>query len=130
MKIFFDTNILISAYYFKGNERKVLLRTIRSNHVPMISTQVVSEIQKVMGNKFDEDEDDIEDFLQRLLADVTLTRDYKIEVDIKDESDRYIVGSAVKSDCDLLVTGDKGIQDCEIENVNIVDARELLDSLN
>ena len=41
MKIFFDTNILISAYYFKGNERKVLLRTIRSNHVPMISTQVV-----------------------------------------------------------------------------------------
>jgi len=49
---------------------------------------------------------------------------------MKDESDKYIVGSAVKSDCDLLVTGDKGIQDCEIEDVNIVDARELLDSLN
>jgi len=29
-----------------------------------------------MGNKFDEDKDDIEDFLERLLADVTLTRDY------------------------------------------------------
>ncbi|MFW6048326.1 MAG: hypothetical protein ACOC87_03430 [Candidatus Natronoplasma sp.] len=39
MKIFFDTNIIISAYYFKGNERKALRRTIHSNHVPVISSE-------------------------------------------------------------------------------------------
>ena len=130
MKIFFDTNIIISAYYFKGNERKALLKTINSNHTPVISTQVVSEIQEVMENKFDEKEDDIEDFLERLLADVNLGRDHRMEVDIEDEPDRYIIGSAVKADCDFLVTGDKGIQDCEIEEIRIIDAKELLKNLD
>ncbi len=103
---------------------------IQSDHTPMISTQVVSEIQDVMKNKFGENEDDIEDFLERLLADVNLARDYKVKIDIEDEADKYIVGSAVKSDCDVLVTGDKAIQECKIEDIRIVSTKELLDSLD
>ncbi len=129
MKVFFDTNIIISAYYFRGNERRALLEMIRSDHRPIISTQVVSEIQEVMGNKFKENEDDIEDFLERLLADVKLVRDYRVTIDIEDKADKCIVGSAIKSDCDFLVTGDKGIQDCDIEDIRIVSTKELLISL-
>ena len=53
-----------------------------------------------------------------------------MEVDIEDETDRYMIGSAVKADCDFLVTGDKGIQDCEIEEIRIIDAKELLKNLD
>ncbi len=123
---FFDTNILISAYYFKGKERKSILKITHSDHTPVISTQVVSELQKIMGNKFDEKEDNIEDFLERLLSDFKLVRDYNLDVEIQDEADKSIIGSAVNSDCDFLVTGDKGIHECKIEGLRIVNTDELL----
>ncbi len=50
MKVFFDTNVIISAYYFDGNERRTLMMIIGSQHIPVISTQVITEIQKVMIN--------------------------------------------------------------------------------
>jgi len=129
MKVFFDTNVIISAYYFDGNERRTLMMIIGSQHIPVISTQVITEIQKVMKDKFQEKERDVEAFIERLLADVGLVRDYKIEVDIKDELDKNIIGSSIISGCDILVTGDKEIINCDIKDIQIVNAGELLELL-
>jgi len=56
-------------------------------------------------------------------------RDYKIEVDIKDELDKNIIGSSIISGCDILVTGDKEIINCDIKDIQIVNAGELLELL-
>lgn len=77
MKVFFDTNVIISAYYFDGNERRTLSMIIGSQHIPVISTQVITEIQKVMIDKFQEKERDVESLIERLLADVRLVRDIR-----------------------------------------------------
>ncbi len=129
MKVFFDTNVLISAYYFKGNERRLMLKVIESDHVPVISTQVIHEVQTVMQEKFKESVFDIEDFIERLLADMVLVRDYKIEIEIADESDKNILGSAVKSSCKYLVTGDKLILRCDVEHIRVLNAKDMLGEL-
>lgn len=130
MRIFFDTNVLISAYYFDGNEREVLSKIIDSKHTPVISMQVIEETKSVMNNKFGEKGENVRGFVERLLADTKLVDNHTMDIDVEDESDKNIIGSAVKADCSYLLTGDKTVQNCgsELEDIKIINAGEFLET--
>ena len=109
MKVLIDTNILISAYYFKGNERRLLQLIIEHKIRGTISPNIILELKNIMINKFKEDKEDTEKFVEKLLSVMDLTSEYKLEVDIRHDKDKIIIGSAIISDCDYLITGDNDI---------------------
>jgi len=109
MKILIDTNVLISAYFFKGNERRLLQLIIENKIRGIISPNIILELKNIMINKFKEDKEDTEKFIEKLLSVMNLTSDYELDIDIKHEKDKIIIGSAVISDCDYLITGDNDI---------------------
>jgi putative PIN family toxin of toxin-antitoxin system len=109
MKVLIDTNVLISAYYFKGNERKLIQMVIDNKIKGVISPNIILELKNIMINKFKEDKEDTEKYIGKLLSVMDLTSNYKLDVDISHEKDKTIVGSAVISKCDYLITGDNDI---------------------
>ena len=106
MKIFFDTNVLVSAFYFNGNERKVLKFVIDNEIEGVISPQVITETRKIMIKKFKEKNDDVDNYIQKLLSVMKFVNDFMAKIDIKHEKDKNILGSALISNCEYLITGD------------------------
>ncbi len=52
MRIFFDTNVLIAAYLWKGVARHVFEVAI-TDHTPVVSEDVIEEAKRVLSRKFD-----------------------------------------------------------------------------
>jgi len=130
MKVLMDTNVLISAYYFKGNERRLLQLIIENKISGIISPYIILELKNIMINKFKENKEDTEKFVGKLLSVMDLTSDYKLEVDIRHEKDKTIIGSAVISDCDYLITGDNDILEVKKYNkLKIINASKFINDV-
>ena len=132
MKVLIDTNVLISAYYFKGNERRLLQLVIDNKIKGVISPNIILELKNIMLRKFRENKEDTEKYVEKLLSVMDLTSDYKLDVDIKHEKDKTIIGSAVISKCEYLITGDNDILELKKYNkLEIMNASKFLkDVLN
>ena len=127
MKVFLDTNVLISAYYFKGNERRLLQLIIENKIRGVISPNIILELKNIMINKFKKDKEDTEKFVEKLLSVLDLTSDYILDIDIRHEKDKTIIGSAVISDCDYLITGDNDILELKkYKKLKIMNASKFL----
>ena len=79
-----------------------------------------------MGEKFKEDEQNIQNYIEKLLSVMAFVRDYSIEEGKLSESDRKIIGSAIKYNSDYLVTGDKLLQKTDLSGIKVIDASQLL----
>ena len=112
IRIFLDTNILISGLYFSGNERKIINAVRNKEFIGCVSPYVLNELMKVLVGKFHEDPHLIEDFIERLLADFELIPNGILEI-CRDEGDNMVIGSAVGAGCNYLITGDKDLLELE-----------------
>lgn len=109
MRVFLDTNVIASATATRGLCADVL-RTVIEFHDLVVSEHLISELQRVLKDKFGASPDLIADvvwLLQRdtLASDATPLRD----VPLPDPADVAIVCSALNGAADVLVTGDKEI---------------------
>lgn len=109
MKIFLDTNVLVSAFTARGLCAD-LFEVILADHELMTGELVLEELKQVMQLKLQVPEKKVSDLLHFL-------RHYHIEpipdkpsnIIIRDEKDRWILESALRAKADVFVTGDKGI---------------------
>lgn len=51
IRAFLDTNILVSAFLFRGNENQVLIRAVRGEFKPLCSEYVLGEFERVLRDK-------------------------------------------------------------------------------
>lgn len=109
MKIFADTNVLVSAFTARGLCAD-LLEVILSDHQLMTGEIVLEELNRVLIQKLNVPEKKVFDVLQFL-------RKYHIEpipenpseIKVRDKDDRWILESAIQAKADVLVTGDKDL---------------------
>ena len=130
IRVFIDTNIFISAYFFTGNERTIVYSRLK-NIKYFTSQQVIDEIRAVLGEKFSVDKKDIDDYLSKILLIFALINpDYNINIMVRDEKDTNILKSALAAKCNYLVTGDIDLLTLKkVENLKIVKSRELINEL-
>jgi len=106
VRVFFDTNVLVSAFATRGLCADVF-RVALSEHVIITGECNLVELRRVLSSKFkmpDPVIDDIEKFL----------REYEIvpvpkngpPVSIRDPNDDSVLASAIAGKADVLVTGD------------------------
>lgn len=109
MKIFADTNVLVSAFTARGLCAD-LLEIILSDHQLMTGEFVLLELQRVLTTKLNVPKRKVSDVLQFLRNHhIEPIPDKPSKVKARDEDDRWVLESAIRAKADILVTGDKDL---------------------
>ena len=129
-RIFIDTNIFISPYFWPGNERN-LVSIPQKNIKYFTSQQVLEEIKKVLKEKFNVNINDIDDYISKILSKFIIAKpDFDSQVVVRDEKDTDILKSALSKHCIFLITGDKDLLTLKkVKNMRILTSTELIKEL-
>jgi len=118
MKVFIDTNILISSILFPKGKVAAVFQHILEVHDLIISSYTIAECEKVFEKKFPDKKEDLNIFIKNISYEYYETPniiDYKKYPEIRDKNDLPILVSAILSDADILITGDKDFEEISIE---------------
>jgi len=111
MKIFADTNVLVSAFTARGLCAD-LLEIILADHQLMTGEFVLQELHRVLVEKLKVPERKVSDVLQFLRKHhIEPVPDEPSRIKIRDEDDRWVLEAAIRAKADILVTGDKDLLD-------------------
>ena len=124
MKIFLDTNVLVSALATRGLCGDVL-REVLLSHQLILSLPLLSELEEVLREKFGIPSPLIIEFLQILKQDALSSSPSNLpEVDLKDKDDLSLLSSALNGKAELFVTGDQELLHLKkIGNMRIISPR-------
>jgi len=130
MRVFLDTNVLVSAAATRGLCGDVL-REVLVRHEVLVSPQVLKELRAVLKSKLRVPNDLIDDLIMLLQQAAVLTHAGELpEVRLRDKDDLPILGAALAGDADALVTGDKELLALgRIDNVEILSPRQFWQKL-
>lgn len=109
MKVFLDTNVLISAFTTRGLSAD-LFRLILAEHELMTGEVNLVEFRRVLQQRFGVPDVEI-GLAEALLREQTVVSEPEelLEFPVRDPDDQWVLASAVSGDADLLVTGDKDL---------------------
>jgi putative PIN family toxin of toxin-antitoxin system len=127
LRIFLDTNVLISAFISRGLCAD-LLRIIIAEHHLIVGDLVLSEMKIVLLEKFSMPEKQIQNIISFLESfEKCVYTGEKPSISLRDKDDEKILAIALKSNVDVFVTGDKDILDARKEiPISVLDPKEFL----
>lgn len=109
MKVFLDTNVLVSAYTARGICAD-LMRQILTEHELLTGEVNLAELRRVLQARFKVPPDKIMAVESELRDGTIIPRPAKPSpILVRDPEDRWVLASAVAGDADLLVTGDRDL---------------------
>ena len=123
MRVFLDTNVLVSAFLARGLCAD-LFRLVLIEHTPVTSEVVLTELQDVLSRKDRLPAPQIA-AIQAFLRDQSVgpRPAQTLQLGLVDPDDEWVVASAVLVDADLFVTGDQGVLACIQPPLPIVNPR-------
>lgn len=130
MRIMIDTNILISIIFFPSEKMNEIKTKLAKNYQIVICSYVIDELKTVTIRKFSHKLKAIDDFFTQLPFELVYTPEfYQIKnlPNIRDDKDKPILASAILSDVDILLTGDKDFNDIKIDRPEILTPSEFLE---
>lgn len=129
MRVMLDTNILISIVIFNSDRLKQMLIDICDNYTLVLSSYVIQELEEVTEKKFANKKDAMSKFLFNLPYELEYTPStilHEKALNIRDVKDAPVLYSAIISDVDILITGDKDFDNIDIEKPEIMTPSEFL----
>ena len=109
MRVFLDTNVLVSAVGTRGLCADVL-QTVLAEHELVVGEAVLAELRRVLQKKMRLSSDlafEMDDFLRRE-ADV-VPEGAAVDIVPRDPNDASVLAEAVAGRIDVLVTGDQDL---------------------
>ena len=130
MRIFLDTNVLVSAMATRGLCADVL-REVLLTHSLVVSATLLSELERILGDKIGIPKEIIDEVIEFLRRDTHYVPSAPLlDIDIQDTEDIVILSCAIKGNTDLFVTGDRELLDLgEVHSMEIVSPREFWEKL-
>lgn len=129
-RLFIDTNVLVSAIVFDGNELEVIIKSVESGDEIFISEHILEEAIRVFMKKFPKHLDMFERFLE--LSDIKIVdkEDYERIIkkfdDVRDKYDAHVLACAEKMACSFIISGDKDLLEYSKGSFEILRAPEYL----
>jgi len=128
LRVFLDTNVLVSAFATRGVCADVL-RVVLAEHTLVMGEVVLQELGRVLSRRIGlppEAVNEIDEFLRE--QEVIGKPRARAAVPERDPNDQWVVASAIESGADVLVTGDRDLLDIAgAAPVKIVDPRGFWD---
>ena len=112
MRIFFDTNVLVSAFLARGLCADLLRLVLRED--TLVSSEVVlTELRDVLSRKGRLPPAQIE-AMETFLRDQPIAPrpGQTLRLGLVDADDEWVLASAILAEADLVVTGDQGVLAC------------------
>jgi len=130
MKIFLDTNVLISAVATRGLCADVFREVIIS-HQLVISPSLLSEIKRVLTYKLGVPDEFVTEFIEIIGRDSLFSDSSPLaEIDIRDKDDVVILSAALNAGVNFFITGDKELLALrQLGTMEIISPREFWDRL-
>lgn len=125
MRVFLDTNIIVSAFTTRGLCAD-LFQEIPASHTLVTSEHILTETEAVLARRFKVPEATVTEIIA-LLRSQELTGEPTTlpQIAIRDLDDLPVVATAIESGADYLVSGDKDILSlAPLKEVSIVTPRE------
>lgn len=118
MRVFVDTNIVISSILFPNGKVASVFSHLLDKHTVIISSYTKAECIEVFQKKFPQKMNLIDVFFAGISFEEFKTPE-KIDEEkypkIRDIKDLPVLVSAILSDSDILLTGDKDFEDIKID---------------
>ena len=118
MRVFVDTNIVISAILFPNGKTAGVFSYLLEKHTVIISSYTKEECKEVFKKKFPLKKELLDIFFDGISFEEFKSPeeiDEKQYPKIRDIKDLPILVSAILSDSDILITGDKDFEDIKID---------------
>lgn len=130
MRVFLDTNVLVSAVATRGLCADVF-REILSSHQLVVSAPLISELNKILHSKIGIHQKTISDFTEVLTQDSIFSENTSlIDIDINDKDDILILSTALNGNAELFITGDKELLELgKIQSMRIISPRKFWETL-
>jgi len=130
MRVFLDTNVLVSAAATRGLCADVL-REILVSHQLVVSFPLASELKRILYTKIGIPQEIISDFTEILIQDSILSENTNLtNIDINDKDDILILSTALNGNTELFVTGDNELLELgKIKSMRIVSPRKFWETL-
>lgn len=130
MRVFLDTNVLVSAFATRGLCSD-LLRSVLAEHELITGEVILVELRRSLRNRIklpSSTVSGIEQFLKKQIVVPKPSKPHPLE--IKDPDDKWVLATAVAGDSDVLVTGDSDLLEVESRApLRIMTPREFWDML-
>ena len=109
MRVFFDTNVLISAFTTRGLSAD-LFRLVIAEHELLTGEVNLTEFCRVLRERFNVPPAEIARVEDQLRSHTIVARPAApSDVPLRDPDDAWVLASALASGAELLVTGDKDL---------------------
>lgn len=131
MKIFADTNVLVSAFTARGLCAD-LLEIILADHTLITGQFVLNELERVLLKKLNVPREKVSKTIQFMHRyHVEPIPDEPSALNVRDEDDKWILQSAIKANADILLTGDKDllVESENVQQLHIISPRGFWDLL-
>ena len=127
MRILVDTNILLSAMWFKNSRVAKTLLYVAGNHELILCDRNVAEMRDVIKRKTPEVLADAEVFLAELSYELIPSVE-KADKLIRDPKDQPILNAAIVGGVDVILTGDKDFLSLDLEMPKPMTVSQFLDA--
>jgi len=130
MRVFLDTNVLVSAVATRGLCADVL-REILVSHQLVVAAPLIAELTHILRTKIGIPQEIISDFVKVLTQDSILSENTELtNIDINDKDDILILSTALNGNAELFVTGDNELLELgKIQSMRIVSPRKFWETL-
>ena len=109
MRVFLDTNVLVSAFMARGLSAEVL-QTVLAEHDLVLGERVVGELRRILKQKMRVHERAVKE-LERFLREQSVVVESSGEppITVRDPADSRVLAEAIAGRVDVLVTGNKDL---------------------
>lgn len=126
MKVFLDTNVIISAFITHGHAAE-LMEYCLVNHKIYTSDFIIEEVKKHLTNKFGYNNDEVNKVIDFIKLNFINTGNYKklTKIISSGTDDDNVLAAAESKKADCIVTGDKDLLVIkEYKNIKILSPRD------
>ena len=126
MKIFLDTNVIISAFITHGHAAE-LMEYCLIHHKIYTSDFIIEEVKKNLKNNFEYNDKEVSEVINFMKSNFISVGKYKKlnKIISRDPDDDNVLAAAEFKKVDCIVTGDKDLLTIEnYKNINILSPRD------
>jgi putative PIN family toxin of toxin-antitoxin system len=128
VRVFFDTNIYVSAFGIPGgNAEEAYLHAVGGSFELVTSSAILTETANVFRTKFNWSDEKVVKLLRTLSQTATVVKTKPSIRILTDESDNRILECAIEADANMIVTGDRHLLDLKrYQTISIVKLSDFL----
>jgi len=129
VRVFLDTNVLVSAYATRGLCAEVV-RVVLAEHELVLGEVVLDELERVLVEKIRLPRADVAEILAFLREHPVQPRSEALgsvlgSIEVRDPDDAWVLAAALEASADVLVTGDPDLLDVDsaVRDLDVVSPR-------